>query len=227
MNFSRTRNAPIAFPGVTHQGALGAPSLGTAARPRRGIQISLGSGARSSCESPGGPCWDLGRAAASSLLTPLSSEETGMKSHPVRGEPGQGAGESQVPRRPRRPERGEWQPGRAGARSASSRWSSRQAGLRATPPGSRRSLAEASGTECPRRRGPKRPSPSLAASPPCLGRSKQETQDLTWRDPDFWPGFPLSRQVFHQLRNVSRLKFQISRKGTKCQDISNMPFRFH
>lgn len=96
MNFSRTRNAPIAFPGVTHQGALGAPSSGTAARPRRGIQISLGSGARSSCESPGGPCWDLGRAAASSLLTPLSSEETGMKSHPVRGEPGQGAGESQV-----------------------------------------------------------------------------------------------------------------------------------
>nr|XP_019612186.1 PREDICTED: uncharacterized protein LOC109460843 [Rhinolophus sinicus] len=189
MNFSRTRNAPIAFPGVTHQGALGAPSSGTAARPRRGIQISLGSGARSSCESPGGPCWDLGRAAASSLLTPLSSEQTGMKSHPVRGEPGQGAGES-------------------------------QAGLRATPPGSRRSLAEVSGTECPRRRGPKRPSPSLAASPPCLGRSKQETQDLTWRDPDFWPGFPLSRYFTNcGMFRVSSFRFRGKGPNVKTYQI--------
>lgn len=35
--------------------------------------------------------------------------------------------------------------------------------------------------------------PTQASPPPCQGRSKQETQDLTWRDPDFWPGFPLSR----------------------------------
>lgn len=85
------------------------------------------------------------------------------------------------------------QPGRAGAGSASSGWSSRRAGAARHPSPESKPLAKASGTQCPRAPRPEPPYPPQASPPPCQGRSKQETQDLTWRDPDFWPGFPLSR----------------------------------
>ncbi|XP_053519409.1 uncharacterized protein LOC128627108 [Artibeus jamaicensis] len=122
-----------------------------------------------------------------------------------------------VPRRPRRPESREWQPGGASAGTASSGWSSRRASTARTLLCSRSSRAKASGTPCPGRRGARRPNPPQAAPPPCQGRSKQETQDLTWRDPDFWPGFPLSRfrgkgphmesyQIFFSLFNENSSK---------------------
>lgn len=44
-NFSGARNAPTAFPEVTHQGALGAPSSGNAARPA-GVFKSAGAAAQ-------------------------------------------------------------------------------------------------------------------------------------------------------------------------------------
>lgn len=230
----------MAFPGVTHQGALGAPSSGTAARQLRGVQITLRSGARSGCGFPGGPRGDPRRAAASSPRAPVSLEGKRVESHPA---PGGRAGGRGNPRRARDGAPGflpgaatpgghqgslepftllVWThvnppgrfPGGRGGRRAASR---SQAGLApgapppgglpagrgplAALPGSRSGLAGASGTLRPGRRGPSGPAPSSplpppppqAAPPPCQGRSKQETQDLTWRDPDFWPGFPLSR----------------------------------
>lgn len=100
----------------------------------------------------------------------------------------------EVPRRPRRPGRGE-RGSQAGLAPRMPPPGGLPAGRgpRATLNGDQSRPAEASGTERPGRRGPKRPSPPPAAPPPCPGRSKQETQDLTWSDPDFWPGFPLSR----------------------------------
>lgn len=92
--FTRSK-CPNCLPGDTHRGALGAPSSGTAARPRRGIQINLGRGSRSSCRVPGGPFRAAERAAVSSLRAPLSAG-TRVKSHPARGEQSHGAGESQA-----------------------------------------------------------------------------------------------------------------------------------
>lgn len=145
MNFSRARNAPVAFAGVTHQGALGAPSSGIAARPRRGIQIGLGSCERSSCRFPGGSAETCGerpppvcelpflRRDASEITPSAGTAGPGdggipgewgpgpWASSPARQHPGDtGAPSSrypacvdlcaplgEVPRRPRRQERGE------------------------------------------------------------------------------------------------------------------------
>lgn len=228
--FTRSK-CPNCLPGDTHRGALGAPSSGTAARPRRGIQINLGRGSRSSCRVPGGPFRAAERAAVSSLRAPLSAG-TRVKSHPARGEQSHGAGESQAsggrssglplwpsdtrgtPGLPRAVTmhvwtlvnpRGWFPGGRGGpgaAREAARQGWRPECLLRVVlPPGGDRA-PPLTGSEqpspgernrVPRAPGPKRPSPPPAAPPPCPGRSKQETQDLTWSDPDFWPGFPLSR----------------------------------
>lgn len=229
--FSRSK-CPNWLPWGHSPGHPGRTPLGDRRSPSPGYSNHLGQRRREQLPVSWWAVQGPGRAAASSLRAPLSSEGERVKSHPAPGERSRGAGESQasgdqssglpprpgdsrrtpglpravypacvdscepsgeVPRRPRRPESCVWEPGTAGARSASSGWSSRGAGPLATLPGSPRCLAKASGTRCPGRRGPKRPYPPQAAPPPCQGRSKQETQDLTWRDPDFWPGFPLSR----------------------------------
>lgn len=192
--FTRSK-CPNCLPGDTHRGALGAPSSGTAARPRRGIQINLGRGSRSSCRVPGGPFRAAERAAVSSLRAPLcrdASEITpsaGRTEPWGRGIPGEwgpelwasslaqrhpgdtGAPSSRhhacvdscepsgvVPRRPRRPG--------SGARGSQAGLAPRMPppggltagrGPRTTPNGGRNSPAQASGTECPERRGPSGP----------------------------------------------------------------------
>lgn len=48
----------------------------------------------------------------------------------------------------------------------------------------------------PSARAPRAPAALPTPRPrrrPAPGRVTRDAQDLTWRDPDFWPGFPLSR----------------------------------
>lgn len=174
-----------------------------------------------------------GRAAASSLRAPLSSEGERVKAHPAPGERAGGRGNpGRVGTRAlgflpgpatagghrgflepftllvwtRVNPRGRFPGGRGGRRAASGSQARLEpeapppgglpAGRDRSPPfpGVRAALPRRAEPSAPGgRRGPKRPYPPQAAPPPCQGRSKQETQDLTWRDPDFWPGFPLSR----------------------------------
>ncbi|XP_045699529.1 translation initiation factor IF-2-like [Phyllostomus hastatus] len=200
-NFSRARNAPFAFPGVTHQGALGAPSRALPTALSRIFKPIWAAAHRATAGFLVGRAGTRGRAASCSLRAPVSSEGTRVKSHPTRGERGRRAGEAQasggrssglppqrhpgdtgtpssrypacvdscepsgmVPRRPRRPENSEWQPGGAGAGSTTSGWSSRGASTGRHP--SRESEQPGGGQRNPVPRAPRAP-----AALPTAGRA--------------------------------------------------------
>ncbi|XP_032340776.1 uncharacterized protein LOC116665393 [Camelus ferus] len=230
---------------------------GIAACPRWGIQIGVGSGAGNICGFSCGLCWDLGRADASCLrasLPPKGRERqhtqrgesrSGGRGNPRRvgagalgflpdpATPGGHRGSLEPlpcrcglvctlgggPRRPWRPKPTPGAPPPGGLPAGP--------GPRAAPPGRPSGRAERS--RVPRRRGPERPSlppPRLRRRPAPGGVNKRRARfDLA--RPGFLAGVPHEQVFYRQLRNVLRLKFQISRKGTKCQDISSTPFPFH
>lgn len=89
--FSCARNVPFALPGVTPQGAPGAPCSGSRP-PSPGIQIGWGSGAGSSCRFPGGAARGKG-ASCCHLQLCASVSLVGTEITPSPGRAGRGVGE--------------------------------------------------------------------------------------------------------------------------------------